>query len=354
MLNVFSTWQRGFNIEENQQQSFLIALRRGTSTRPPSGRVSTGHYFMVMPFGVTNAPATFQRMMNKKTLDDFLSKFVMVYLDDILISRNEEEQDEHIRATLQKLRQKKLYAKRSKCDLGMTELDYLGHVLGADGIKMENGKVDALQKWPTPTGVKEVCSFLGLVGYYRRFIEYYAQRTHTLTELLKEKSVDVEREPAEEVHDIKQAVTTAPVLAIPDPSLPYEVYTDSSAFALGAIPLHDHGRGLQPCAYLSHELSGAEQNYKVHEQELLGIIHALKTWKPCLEGVQGELRPPIPSEVGYAAKLSQRQARWVESLQAYDCAVHYVSGEGTLLLLSTGDQTYSATCHHLAPQALLR
>ena len=283
-----------------------------------------------MPFGLTNAPATFQRMMNE-TLAPFIDKFVVVYLDDILIfSRSEEEHKQHVREVLQTLREAKLYCKRSKCDFGMTEVEYLGHFVGLDGIRMDNHKVEAVTKWPAPKGIKELRSFLGLAGYYQRFIDHYVTRVKPMSELLKQ---DVPwnwgKEQQESFENLKTTMTSAPVLAIPDPMLPYEVFTDSSAIGVGGVLLQDQGRGWQPCAYLSHKLSNAERNYKTHEQELLGTIHALKVWRPYLEGAKFKVNSDHQSlmELATQPKLSRRQARWVEFLQAYDCNVEYVPGE---------------------------
>ena len=293
-------------------------------------RTRDGHYeFTVMPFGLTNAPATFQRMMND-IMRPFTDKFVVVYLDDILVySRTEEEHKDHLRQVLQRLREEKLVAKKSKCSFGTAEVEYLGHTVGPDGVKMDDVKIKAIKEWPTPSTRKELRSFLGLAGYYRRFIEKFAHRVMPMSELLKE-SVPWSWSHAQDnaFNDIKSAMTTAPVLAIPNPALPYEVYTDASGFGVGAVLLQDHGRGLQPIAYLSHKLSDAERKYATHEQELLGIIHALKVWRPYLEGAEFKVNSDHKAltELATQPKLSRRQANWVEFLQAYDCKVKYVEG----------------------------
>ena len=295
-------------------------------------RTKFGHYeFTVMPFGLSNAPATFQRVMNDALRPFIDENFVVVYLDDILIfSRNEEEHKEHLRRVLEKLREHKFYATRPKCEFGKRQLQYLGHIVGASGIGMEQGKVQAIREWPVPKTLKELRGFLGLAGYYRKFIKHFAHRTLAMSELLKQ-GVEFtwgERQQASFL-DLKEAMTSAPVLAIPDPDLPYEVYTDASQFAVGAILLQDQGKGWQPCAYLSHKLSPAERNYAVHEQELLAVIHALKVWRPYLEGAAFKVNTDHSSLVELATQpnISRRQARWVEFLQAYDCKVHYVPGE---------------------------
>ena len=139
-------------------------------------RTRYGHYeFLVLPFGLTNAPATFMHLMHT-TFRDFLDKFVLVFLDDILIfSRTREEHERHVRAVLERLRLEKLYAKESKCELVRAEVEFLGHMVGRDGVRMMVDKVQAIKDWPVPTRVTEVRSFLGLAGYYRSFIRDFSQ-----------------------------------------------------------------------------------------------------------------------------------------------------------------------------------
>ena len=294
-------------------------------------RTKHGHFeFTVMPFGLSNAPATFQRMMND-VLRPFIDDFVVVYLDDILIySRTEEEHERHLHQVLEKLREKKLYAKRSKCEFGLEKVEYLGHTVGPEGLSMDDSKVEAILAWPVPKGVKELRSFLGLAGYYRRFIKGFAGRTAAISNLLKQTVPWSWEEPQQAAFDdLKHAMSTAPVLILPDPDLPYEVFTDASGFGIGATLLQDQGQGLQPCAFLSHKLTDAERKYPTHEQELLGIIHALKIWRPYLEGAHFLVNSDHRAleELATQPKLSLRQARWVEFLQSYDCRVKYVQGD---------------------------
>ena len=233
---------------------------------------------------------------------------------------------------LRKLREHKLYAKRSKCEFGATKTEYLGHIVSRNGVEMTNEKVRAIVEWPTPKSKADVRSLLGLAGYNRRFIRHFAQRTRPMSELCKEKTLfHWGQEQQHSFEDLKKAMTSAPVLAIPDPKLPYYVYTDSSQFGVGGVLLQDQGKGMQPCAYISHKLSDAERNYKTHEQELLGIIYALDKWRPYLEGADFRVNSDHKSleELQTQPKLSRRQARWVEFLQAYDCKVSYVPGEKT-------------------------
>ena len=213
-------------------------------------RTKDGHYeFTVMPFGLTNAPATFQRLMND-VFREFTDKFVVVYMDDILIySKTPAEHEQHLHMVMQLLRKEKLYCKKSKCSFGLDEVEYLGHTIGPKGVRMDDNKVQAILSWPTPTTVKEMRSFLGLAGYYRRFIERFAHRVGPMSELLKAGAAWTWKKPQQEAfEDLKGAMTTAPVLSVCNPITPYEVYVDASGFGVGAVLLQDEGNGWQPCA----------------------------------------------------------------------------------------------------------
>ncbi len=241
-------------------------------------RTRYGHYeFLVMPFGLTNAPATFMHLM-QQTLRRFLDDFVIVFIDDILIySKTLEDHTKHLRQVLQVLQQKQLYAKLSKCDFFKHEIGFLGHVINEHGIKMESSKVNAVTNWPIPTNVHELRSFLGLAGYYRRFVKDFSRIASALTALLhKNQKYEWGADQDNAFTALKQAVSSAPILIIPDPQLPYTVVTDASGYAIGAALCQDHGNGLQPCAFLSRKMNDAERNYPVHEQELLAIVHALR------------------------------------------------------------------------------
>ena len=145
-----------------------------------------GHYeFLVLPFGLTNAPAAFMDLMNR-VFKPYLDKFVIIFIDDILIySKSQAEHESHLRTVLQTLREHELYAKLSKCDFWLQEVDFLGHVVCKEGIKVDPKKVEAVMHWPRPTNVTEIRSFLGLAGYYRKFIQDFSRIATTLTQLTK-------------------------------------------------------------------------------------------------------------------------------------------------------------------------
>jgi hypothetical protein len=234
-----------------------------------------------MPFGLTNALATFQALMNN-VLRPFLDDFVIVYLDDILIySKTPEEHLVHVDKVLTALRKARLYAGLDKCAFAMREVAFLGHIVSGEGIKVDPKKVGAVREWPPPRNVTEIRSFLGLTGFYRRFVHHYAHKALPLTNLIASGvkwrwRADVEGKAFE---DLKDTLTSAHVLVTPDPTLQYEVYTDASKFALGAVLLQNQGKGLQPVAYLSRKLNSAERKYPTGDREMLGIYYALQTWR---------------------------------------------------------------------------
>jgi RNase H-like domain found in reverse transcriptase/Reverse transcriptase (RNA-dependent DNA polymerase)/Integrase zinc binding domain/Chromo (CHRromatin Organisation MOdifier) domain/Retroviral aspartyl protease len=312
-------------------------------------RTRYGHYeFLVMPFGLTNAPATFMHLM-QQTLRSFLDDFVIVFIDDILIySKTLEDHTQHLRQVLQVLQEKQLYAKLSKCDFFKHEIGFLGHVINEHGIKMESSKVNAVTNWPIPTNVHELRSFLGLAGYYRRFVKDFSRIASPLTALLhKNQKYEWGADQDNAFTALKQAVSSAPILIIPDPQLPYTVVTDASGYAIGAALCQDHGNGLQPCAFLSRKMNDAERNYPVHEQELLAIVHALREWRHYLLGNRIIIITDHRS-LQYLAtqdKLSARQTRWSEFLQQFEYEIRYRPGKDN----QVADSLSRRPDHMLAP-----
>lgn len=220
--------------------------------------------FLVMPFGLTNAPATFCTLMNQ-VFHDYLDKFVVVYLDDIVVySSTLEEHLEHLRLVFEKLKENHLYVKKEKCLFAQRSIKFLGHVVEQGHIRMDMDKVKAIQEWKTPTNVSELRSFLGLANYYRRFVEGYSRRAAPLTELLKKgNGWDWTCRCQDAFDDLKRAMMNDPVLALPDVTKPFEVQTDASDFALGGVLLQEG----HPVAYESRKLSDAERRYTAQEKE---------------------------------------------------------------------------------------
>nr|GEX24207.1 putative reverse transcriptase domain-containing protein [Tanacetum cinerariifolium] len=193
-------------------------------------RTRYGHYeFLVMPFGLTNAPAVFMDLMNR-IFNEFLDKFIIVFIDDILVFlKSKEEHEDHLRTVLQTLQQEKLYAKFSKCEFWLSSVAFLGHIVSAEGITMEPTKVEAITKWPRPTSVTEVRSFLGLAGYYRRFVEGFSRLALPLTKLMRKGENFVWNEEREKsFEELKQRLVSAPVLTLPSGSGGFQIYSDAS------------------------------------------------------------------------------------------------------------------------------
>jgi hypothetical protein len=185
--------------------------------------------YTVMPFGLTNASSYFMNMMNKVFME-FLDKFVIVFIDDILIySKSNEEHEKHLRAILEKLREHKLYAKFSKCEFWLSEVGFLGHIVTKDGIAVDPAKVTAVTEWESPKNVGEIVSFLGLVGYYRRFIENFSKIAKPLTKLLKkEKKFEWTEGCENSFQELKKKLVSAPILCLPDLEKEFQEYCGAS------------------------------------------------------------------------------------------------------------------------------
>ena len=241
--------------------------------------------FVVMPFGLCNAPSTFQLLMNKVFAKE-INYFILVYLDDILVySRSVEEHWDHLQHALEKLRQAKLYGRLNKCEFLKDKVDYLGFEVSADGANASPEKVKAILDWPCPQTVHDIRSFLGLALYYRKFIRGFSKIAKPLTDLTREKVTwswgDAE---GNSFTALKVAMATAPVLRLPDFEKQFVVTTDASDVVVGAILEQDFGSGLQPIAFASRKLNSTKIRYSAHGRELLGIVWAICRWKHYFQG----------------------------------------------------------------------
>ena len=252
-----------------------------------------------------------------------------MYLDDILIfSKNAAEHEQHLAEVLDILEKNKFYAKLSKCDLNRTELLYLGHIVGAYGIKVDPAKIAAVASWPVPADVPQVRSFLGLTNYFRKFIQGYAERCKPLTNLTcKHTPFDWTSECQAAFDGLKQDLTSAPVLSAPDFTKAFEVVADASEWSIGAVLLQD-GR---PLAFESRKMIPAELNYTVSEKECLATVHAMKVWRCYLEGISMDKLTLVTDHnpnvhLQDQQCLSRRQARWVEYLQRFHFRWSYRPG----------------------------
>ena len=247
-------------------------------------RSKYGHdEYVVMPFGVTNAPTVFMDYMNR-IFRPYLDIFVVVFIDDILIySRTKEEHAGHLRIVLEVLREHQFYGKLSKCEFWLDEVQFLGHVISSHGIAVDPSKIETVLKWKRPQKVTEVRSFLGLAGYYRRFVEGFSKMVSPLNQITRNDQPFSWTDKCEECfEEMKRRLTTTLILIIPDTSKKFEVYCDASYQGLGCVLMQDK----RPVAYASRQLKVHEKNYPPHDLELAAVVFAFKTWRHYLYGSQ--------------------------------------------------------------------
>ncbi|KAJ9546624.1 hypothetical protein OSB04_019167 [Centaurea solstitialis] len=286
--------------------------------------------FLVMPFGLTNAPAAFMDLMNR-VCRPMLDKSVIVFIDDILIySKTKEEHVTHLREVLEVLRREGLYAKFSKCAFWLQEVQFLGHIVNREGIKVDPSKIEAVMSWEVPKTLSEIRSFLGLAGYYRRFIEGFSRIAVPLMRLTKKSEPyvwGVEQEEAFET--LKRKLCDAPVLTLPEGVEDMSVYCDASHLGLGCV-LMQRGRVI---AYASRQLKPHEANYPTHNLELAAVVFALKIWRHYLYGVKCTIYTDHRNLKYFLDQpnLNMRQRRWLDVVKDYDCEILYHPGKANVV-----------------------
>ena len=284
--------------------------------------------WLVMPMGLKNAPAQFSRLIQH--LVGHLP-FVRFYLDDIVIFSNTEEQHvEHVRAVLSILRDNKIIISPKKCMFGVKSVEFLGHIIDADGIHMIKDKLEAIQTWPQPGNQTQLRRFLGLVGYYRRYFEGFAKVANPLFGLLRNDTRFLwGEEQAKAFNELRERLCNEITLKQPDYSKPFVIDTDASQYAIGAVLMQaDDGGHLRPIAFISRKLKDAETRYAVHEKETLAIIYALKTWRYYVAGQKIQVYTDHKS-IQYLytqPNLSMRQLRWKDTLSEFDVKIDYKAG----------------------------
>ncbi|KAL0546427.1 hypothetical protein IC582_016335 [Cucumis melo] len=283
-----------------------------------------------MSFGLTNALAVFMDLMNR-VFREFLDTFMIVFIDDILIySKTEAEHEEHLRMVLQTLRDNKLYAKFSKCEFWLKQVSFLGHVVSKAGVSVDPAKIEAVTSWTRPSTVSEVRSFLGLAGYYRRFVENFSRIATPLTQLTRKGAPFVWSKACEDsFQNLKQKLVTAPVLTVPDGSGSFVIYSDASKKGLGCV-LMQQGKVV---AYASRQLKSHEQNYPTHDLELAAVVFALKIWRHYLYGEKIQIFTDHKSLKYFFTQkeLNMRQQRWLELVKNYDCEILYHPGKANVV-----------------------
>lgn len=327
-----------------------------------------GQYeFLVSPFGLTNAPPTFQSLMNR-VLNDCLDKFALVYLDDILIfSKTKEEHQQHVRHVLSLLRDAHLIANLKKCEFGKQELIFVGFKITPSGILPSPSKVDAITNWPRLSNVQEVRQFMGLAQHYRRFIPRFASIAAPLTDLTR--GVGPKKRPIVWTADcqasfdrIKELLSSAPVLQMPAMDKPYRIETDASDYGCGAVllqPSDSDPTQWNPVAYESKKFSAPERSYPPQERELLGIIHALRTWRCFIDGCVGGYTvysDHLPLKYFREQdKPTPRLVRWIAELELYAPDIQYKPGKDNNVpdvLSRIGSPASSCASHSLEPEYL--
>ncbi|KAJ9544945.1 hypothetical protein OSB04_024652 [Centaurea solstitialis] len=313
-------------------------------------RTRYGHYeFVVMPFGLTNAPAAFMDLMNR-VCRPLLDRSVIVFIDDILIySKTKEDHVEHLREVLEILRKEQLYAKFSKCDFWLQEVRFLGHLVNREGIKVDPAKVEAVTKWETPKSPTEIRSFLGLAGYYRRFIQDFSKVAVPLTKLTRKNVSFVWGEEQQSAFEIlRQNLCKAPVLTLPEGVEDMTVYCDASYHGLGCV-LMQRGKVI---SYASRQLKTHEVNYPTHDLELAAVVFALKLWRHYLYGVKCTIYTDHKSLRYFLDQpnLNMRQRRWLDVVKDYDCEILYHPGKANMV----ADALSRKTRHVLLRVPLMR
>ena len=296
-------------------------------------RTRYGHFeYLVMPFGLTGAPSTFQSYIND-IIRDCLDRFAVAYMDDILIYSNSlSEHILHVRTVLQKLLSTSLYAKLEKCEFHVQKVSFLGFVISSEGISMDPKRIRTVAEWPIPESVLDIQVFLGFSNFYRRLIEGYSHVVPPITRLLRKGQPFVWSAEAQASFDkLKSLFTSAPILRHFDPELLTTVHADSSGFAVSGIVSQPDANGiLHPIAFWSRKCIPAGYNYDIHDREMLAIVECFKHWGHYLEGSKYPVRVRSDHknlEIFMSTKiLNRRQARWAEFLSGYDFVLDHISG----------------------------
>lgn len=306
-------WQ--VELEEKSREMTAFGTRKGLFE------------FTVMPFGLCNAPSTFQRLMDL-VLSGHQFDFCVVYLDDIVVfSKSFDEHLKHLKLVFDRLREANLTLKISKCKFGREKLPFLGHIVSKSGIEPDPSKIEAIKNWPTPKNKDEITSFLGLCGYYRRFCQNFSQKASPLLEVSKPKGKafswgESQRRAFEE---LKSAAVTYPILRYPDFSKKFVVYTDACETGVGAVLGQQDDSGEWVVSYASRVLTEAERKYHINDKEILAVHWAVhKVFRPYVYGRKFDLVTDS-SAVFWFRKMkegSARLMRWQENLHQYDFDVY--------------------------------
>jgi hypothetical protein len=313
-----------------------VSSTKNPGVRYPKNRIPLYEY-IVMSFGLTNVPAYFMYLMNKVFME-YLDKFVVVFIDDILIFSKMKE-EKHLRLVLEKLRSNKLYAKFSKCEFWLTKVAFLGHVISAGGVSVDPGKVKDVLNWMPPTTASEIWSFLGLAGYYSWFIKDFYKIAKPMMKLL-EKNKDFEWTVfcQASFEELRKHLTSAPVLVLLDLTKKFDIHFDASRRWLGCVLMQEG----QVVCYASRQLRKHEENYPTHDLELAAMVHTLKIWRHYLIGHRCEIYSDHKSlkYIFTQNNLNLRQRRWLELIKDYDLWINYHLEKGNVVADALSHKKY--------------
>ncbi|GJR02651.1 putative reverse transcriptase domain-containing protein [Tanacetum coccineum] len=293
-------------------------------------RTHYGHYeFQVMPFGLTNAPAVFMDLMNR-VCKPYLDKFMIVFIDDILIySKSKQEHEEHLNLILDLLKKEELDAKISKCEFWIPKVQFLGHMIDSQGIYVDPAKIESIKDWASPKTPMEIRQFLGLAGYYRRFIEGFSKIAKSMTKLTQKKvKFDWDDKEEKAFQLLKEKFCSAPILALPEGAENFIIYCDASHKGLGVVLMQNE----KVIAYASRQLKIHEKNYTAHDLELGAVVFALKVWRHYLYETKCTVFTDHKTlqHILDQKELNMRQRRWLELLSDYDCEIRYHPGKANI------------------------
>ncbi|KAJ1039979.1 hypothetical protein NDA10_002020 [Ustilago hordei] len=313
----------------------LIRIAKGDEWKTAFGTQLGLYEYLVMPFGLANAPAHFQSFIND-IFRDIIGVYVVVYLDDFLIfSDTEEVHVKHVTEVLTRLRSNRLFAKLSKCEFHTKTVEFLGYIIKPTGIEMDPEKVRTVKEWPMPESIHDIQRFLGFANFYRRFIAHFACIAKPLTALVKPierfKKFELPEEAQQAFHKLIQAFTSAGVLQHFDYHLPTRLETDASDFAIAGVLKQEHEGRWHPVAFYSRKMSSAEKNYEIHDKELLAVVACLTQWRHMLAGLPNQLVILTDHEAlkyfKSQRRITGRQARWAILLADFDFILQYRPGD---------------------------
>jgi hypothetical protein len=284
----------------------------------------------MMSFGLTNESAYYMDLMNMDFME-YLDKFNIVFIDGMLVySKSKEENEEHLHLVSQKLQDPRLYVKISMCEFWMKQVAFLGHIISKCGISVDPSKVQDVLTWNAPMSVGDIRRFLGLSGYYQRFIEGFSKISKPMTELLeRDKKFEWTSTCKASFQELKKRLTTAPILVMPDMEKPFSIYCDANGQGLECVLMQDG----HVAAYASRQLRKHEAHYPIHDLELAALVHALKIWRHYLMGKRCELYTDHKSlkYIFTQSNLNLRQRRWLELVKDYDLGINYHPGKANVV-----------------------